>query len=59
MERTGEHDKVEGEYLYLFVATFFFIVQVGNWRSGSRGSVFEVSRVCVCDAGGWPNGVEI
>ena len=47
MERTGEHDKVEGEYLYHFVATFFFIVQVGNWRSGSRGSVFEVSRVCV------------
>ena len=31
LEKIGEHDKAEGEYLYHFVATtLFFIVQVSN-----------------------------
>ena len=36
--------KAESEYLYRFVSALFFIVQVSNWKSGSRGSdsVFEV-----------------
>ena len=51
--------KAEGEYLYRFVATLFFIVQVSNWKLGSRGlaSVFEVliEGVCVMQGGGQTN----
>ena len=47
LEKTGEHDKAEGEYLYYFVATLSFSL----YRSVTEGQG-PVLKVCVCDARG-------
>ena len=43
LEKTGEHDKAEGEYLYHFVATLSFSL----YRSVTEGQG-PVLKVCVC-----------